>query len=166
MRRSTINTISAAVLCAGVGVIAAAAVTYTFDHDANVAGSQTLGSTFRALTVQEIDVLAEGDLDRRWETCMINTDYAVSCPDGTWHEYAPPVLDGSITDRGAFAAAMDLDPCNDAEATTPGELPCRVSSEETYAVGGDGTVHDGCVLVVTTTDDAEMVCRDDTVWAS
>jgi hypothetical protein len=125
-----------------------------------------VGTTFRALTTEEIDVLAEGDdADHPWEECRINTDYAISCPDGTWHEYPVPEDDGSTTDPGARAEADDLRECVGPD-DEPTNIPCRVPMTETYVVGGDGTTHDGCVIVLSNNRDSEMVCRDDTVWPS
>lgn len=125
-------------------------------------------STLTPLTPEQIDVLAEGDdWDHPWESCSINTDYWVTCPDGAWVEYpAPdePGDDGSITDPGALAAALDLPACTGEDAEP--DLPCHLQTTPTYVVGGDGVRHDGCYVVLTTAEDSEMVCRDDTVWAS
>ena len=122
-------------------------------------------STWRALTSEQVDVLAEGDEpDRRWETCEINTDLAIYCADdNTWHTYPAPEPDGSEYALHAHDDMLDLDVCEDKAGA---DLPCRVDMAETYVVGGDGTVHDGCTVVLLNDEDSEMVCTDDTVWAS
>lgn len=172
MRR--ITPITTIVGLAALGVIAAGGVVYAADGGprptatAVPSSGQAVPTTFRALTTEEIDVLAEGDdWDHPWESCTINTDYWVTCPDGARVEYpAPdePGDDGSITDPGALAAALGLPACTGKDAEP--DLPCHLQTTPTYVVGGDGVRHDGCYVVLTTAEDSEMVCRDDTVWAS
>jgi hypothetical protein len=179
MNRRTLRTFAQATTCFAVGAAFTAGCVYAVQPDdltgpALVPSSgQSVGTTFRALTTEEIDVLAEGDEpDRRWETCEMNTDYAIWCgDDGTWHEYPVPEYDpntedtGGVYDHGAKAAATDLDVCEGPD-DEPTNIPCRVPMRETYVIGGDGSDHHGCVIVITTVEDSEMVCADDTVWAS
>ena len=123
-----------------------------------VTAAPAAASTLIPLTPEQIDVLAEGDdPDHPWESCRINTDY--------WVKYPAPEDDGSITDPGAFDAQQDLPTCRHTKGTQP-DLPCRFDAAPTYAVGGDGVTHDGCYVTLLTAQDSEMVCADDTVWAS
>jgi len=82
----------------------------------------------------------------------------------TYPSHGEPGPDGSITDPGALAAALDLPGCagEDREPV----LPCHVVTTPTYVVGGDNVRHDGCYVVLVNDTDSEMVCRDDTVWQS
>lgn len=167
------RTVATVITSALLGAAAAGAVVYTMDHDQR-ALPRTPGSTLRPLTAEEIDVLTEGDdWDHPWETCRINSDYGIQCPDGWTGAYPVPEPivatntpgdDGSVTIAGMWDTTMALPLC--AEDLSVAVEPCRLNMDETYVVGGDGVRHDGCVVVLTTDEDSGMICRDDTVWAS
>lgn len=46
------------------------------------------------------------------------------------------------------------------------ETPCIVPADPIPFTEPDGTVHPECVVVLTTAEDSELVCSDDTVWPS
>lgn len=174
MHRTT-RRITEAVACLALGsaftlgcVVAADSKPSTFGMPAvTAAPTVEYGPTAMRLTPEQIDVLTEGDdPDHPWESCTINTDYWVTCPDGASVEYpySPPEDDGSITDPGAFTSQAHLTRCKGTDVEP--HLPCRVLMRPTYVVGGDGVRHEECYVTLLTAEDSEMVCTDDTVWAS
>lgn len=116
------------------------------------------------LTPEQIDVLTEGeDGDHPWEQCTI-AGSLVTCPDGFTTTYAMPEDDGSLYAPGSFASQAHLTPCKGVDREP--HLPCRVLMRPTYVVGGDGIRHEHCYITLVTREDSQMVCADDTVWAS
>lgn len=182
MSRRTLRTFAQATTCLAVGVAFTAGCLYAATPD-DLAGPRIVPSSGQPIVVpspvtsgsplssEEIDVLAEGDdADHPWEQCRINTDLWVTCPDGSRIEYPAPLDDGSVTVEHAFDDQQDLPTCMGGEALDAVEhqpdLPCKAGTPPTYVEGGDGVRHDGCYLTLLSDEDSEMVCHDDTVWAS
>lgn len=166
MSRTT-RTIAEVVLCAAIGsafAVGCYAAT-TPDHSKPAESGMVVPSPSpgRHLTSGEIDVLTESEsADHPWEFCNL-TGELITCPDGYTTTWQQPPPDGAEHVLHAHDDMLDLDVCTEQAGE---DLPCRVDMTETYVVGGDGAVHNGCTIVVLNDEDSEMVCTDDTVWAS
>lgn len=165
MNRLTLRTFAQATTCAALGAAFMAGCFYAATPtttESRVSGSAPTPAVL--LTSEQIDVLTESEsADHPWEKCTIAGE-AITCPDGYTTTWQQPPPDGAEHDPHAHDDMLDLSVCTD--DTVQPDLPCRVKMTETYVVGGDGTVHDGCTIVVLNAEDSEMVCTDDTVWAS
>jgi len=166
MRSITLRTLAQATTCAAIGVTFAAGCIYAASTTPMpvVGEMEAIPSLGIHLTSEQIDVLTEGeDYDHPWEQCRI-TGVVITCPDGWTGEYAAPEDDGSLFAAGSYRAQADLTPC--AGVDREPHLPCRVLMRPTYVVGGDGVRHEQCSITLVNHEDSQMVCADDTVWAS
>lgn len=169
MSRRTLRTFAQATTCLTVGVVFTAGCLYAAQPD-DLTGPVIVPSsgqpsprTLALLTPEQIDVLTESESPNHpWEQCTIDGEL-ITCPDGyttTWQS----VPDTATRMAGAFESQSHLRECPDTK--DPAILPCRVPMAPTYVVGGDGTVHNHCLITLVNADDSMMVCRDDTVWPS
>lgn len=176
MLRTITRRFGVPIACAALGAGFALACVYAADGSIGWPGvpntttsvQSPAGSTLMPLTTEQIDVLTEGeDYDHPWESCRINTDLQVTCPDGYVGVYPMPepnVLDGTLPGGtvapNGYLAVTDMPPCE-------GDgYPCRTPMDPTYVVGPDGIVHNECIIIEVADETSAMVCSDDTVWPS
>jgi len=141
MLRTTANRIAAPLACFGIGTLFTLGCVIAADAD-DLAGPTIVPSSGQTITED----------DPRWDCETMG------------NRTCGPRSDGSVYSAGAFTGQGRLRPCA-GEDVEP-HLPCRVLMRPTYVVGGDGVRHEVCAITLVNAEDSQMVCADDTVWAS